>query len=117
MRALALTILCFSCWAAPHPLTPLTAGEIRDAVRIFRASGHAPGSARFHFIALEEPPKEAVLRQAATPRRAVAGNYHRGPQRAGGAGAGFATGKPAAGEDNPGAPGAPRGQGSGAGGR
>src|SRR4051812_3588384 len=103
MRALALTILCFSCWAAPHPLTPLTAGEIRDAVRIFRASGHAPGTARFHFIALDEPPKEAVLRHTAVPRRAFAVIYDRATNRTGEAIADLSSGTLASWKDVPGA--------------
>ena len=62
-----------SCPAAPpalHPLAPLTAAEIRDAARIIRP--RVPASARFSIIALDEPPKEIVLRQIAAPRRAFA---------------------------------------------
>src|SRR4051812_37058706 len=103
MRALALTILCFSCWAAPHPLTPLTAGEIRDAVRIFRASGHAPASARFHFIALDEPPKDAVLRHSPVSRRAFAVLYDRATNKTGEAVADLSAGKLASWKEIPGA--------------
>ncbi len=63
-----------ACHAAPpaalHPLTPLTAAEIRDAAQIIRP--RVPQSARFSTIVLDEPPKEIVLRQIATPRRAFA---------------------------------------------
>src|SRR3954467_10456265 len=99
MRAVALTVLCWSCWAAPHPLTPLTASEIRDAARIFRASGHAPATARFHFIALDEPPKDAVLRRAAVPRRAFAVIYDRATNRTGEAIADLSAGKLASWKD------------------
>ena len=51
----------------PHPLAPLTAAEIRDAAQIIHTS--VPATARFSLIALDEPPKEIVLRQIATPRR------------------------------------------------
>ena len=53
--------------------------RVRDSRRgsIFRASGHAPAGARFHFIALDEPPKDAVLRHATVPRRAFAVIYDR----------------------------------------
>jgi primary-amine oxidase len=103
MRAVAFTVLCLSCWAAPHPLTPLTAGEIRDAVRIFRASGHAPASARFHFISLDEPPKDVVLRRAAVPRRAFAVIYDAATNRTGEAVADLSAGKLASWKDVPGA--------------
>ena len=57
----------------PHPLTPLSAAEIRDAAQIIRT--RVPESARFSIIALDEPPKEIVLRQVPTPRRAFAVLY------------------------------------------
>src|SRR3954471_22398922 len=103
MRAVALSLLCWSCWAAPHPLTPLSAAEIRDAVRIFRASGHAPASARFHFIALDEPSKDAVLRHAAVPRRAFAVIYDRATNRTGEAIADLSAGKLTSWKEVPGA--------------
>ena len=63
-----------ACRAAPpaalHPLAPLSAAEIRDAAQIIRP--RVPESARFSIIVLDEPPKEIVLRQIATPRRAFA---------------------------------------------
>ena len=73
--ALALFIAGLSaCHAAPpatlHPLAPLTAAEIRDAAQIVRP--RVPESARFSLIVLDEPPKEIVLRQIATLRRAFA---------------------------------------------
>jgi primary-amine oxidase len=58
-----------------HPLAPLTANEIRAAVRILNASGRVPPGARFSLVALDEPPKELVLRQVALPRRAFAVVY------------------------------------------
>ncbi len=65
---------CSAAFAA-NPFAPLTGAEIREAVRVIRASGRAP-AARFSLIALEEPAKEAVLRNAATPRRAFAVVYN-----------------------------------------
>src|SRR5262249_28764194 len=61
----------------PHPLTPLSADEIRAATRIFRASGRLPRNPRFSFLALDEPPKELVVRGAPVPRRAFAIVYDR----------------------------------------
>ena len=55
---------------APHPLAPLSAAEIREAAQIIRP--RVPDTARFSIIALDEPPKEIVLRQIPTPRRAFA---------------------------------------------
>src|SRR5205085_216369 len=55
-----------------HPLAPLTPGEIRTAVKVVRASGRVPLGARFSMIALDEPPKELVLRNIDIPRRAFA---------------------------------------------
>ena len=99
----ALIAVASAALAAPHPLTPLTASEIRDAVRIFRASGHAPATARFHFLALEEPPKDAVLKGAAVPRRAFAVVYDRATNRTGEAVADLSTGKLASWKEVPGA--------------
>ncbi len=65
----------FFSHAAPNPLAPLSADEIREAVRIFRASGRLPKPARFNFLALDEPPKDAVLKGLAVPRRAFAVIY------------------------------------------
>ncbi len=61
--------------AATNPLAPLTAAEIREMVAILRASGRLPSAPRFSLIALDEPPKELVLRNAAAPRRALAVVY------------------------------------------
>lgn len=99
----AVLVVAASLAAAPHALAPLTASEIRDAVRIFRASGHAPASARFHFLALQEPPKDAVLRRAAVPRRAFAVIYDRASNRTGEAVADLSTGKLASWKEIPGA--------------
>jgi primary-amine oxidase len=61
--------------AASNPFAPLTAPEIRAAVRIFRDSGRVPSRARFSLIALQEPPKEQVLQGEPAPRRAFAVVY------------------------------------------
>jgi primary-amine oxidase len=44
-----------------HPLDPLTAAEIRTAVRVLRAHPDVPAQALFPVIALNEPPKSEVL--------------------------------------------------------
>src|ERR1035438_23859 len=61
--------------AAPHPLSPLTADEIRAATRIFRASSKFPADAQFSILTLDEPPKAQVLAKANMPRRAFAVIY------------------------------------------
>ena len=70
-----LLIALQSAAAAPHPLSPLTADEIRAAVRIFRASPKFPAGAQFSILTLDEPPKAQVLAPAAVPRRAFAVIY------------------------------------------
>ncbi|HEY2017067.1 MAG TPA: primary-amine oxidase [Bryobacteraceae bacterium] len=72
-----------TCRAAPvaNPLAPLTAAEIRAAVAIFKGSGRLRGTYRFNFIALDEPPKAAVMRGDAAPRRASAVIYNRDANR------------------------------------
>ncbi|HXB70719.1 MAG TPA: primary-amine oxidase [Candidatus Acidoferrales bacterium] len=76
---MALALLIYTgCRTVPpitHPLAPLTASEIRGAVRILKASGRVPPGARFSLVALDEPPKELVLRQVGIPRRAFAVVY------------------------------------------
>src|SRR5215831_7969913 len=61
-----------TCFA--NPFAPLTAGEIRTAVRMIRGYGRAqglpPATARFSLIALAEPPKDLVLRGASVGRAA-----------------------------------------------
>ena len=108
MRVLATALWALfaarAAWAAPHPLAPLTAAEIRDAVRIFRASGHAPATARFHFISLQEPPKDA----GPPPRRRARARPSRSsttapPTSTGEAVADLAAGKLASWKDIPGA--------------
>jgi primary-amine oxidase len=103
MRVLVLLGLTITACAAPHPLAPLTADEIREAVRIFRASGHAPATARFHFLALHEPPKADVLRRAAVPRQAFAVIYDPAANRTGEAVADLAAGRLASWKEIPGA--------------
>src|SRR5215469_16432021 len=47
--------------AIHHPLEPLTAAEIEEAVAILRASGRLGEQVRFASISLREPAKETVL--------------------------------------------------------
>ena len=72
-----LALLSSTVCAAPHPLSPLTADEIRQAVRLFKSSPHFPPNAGFSIITLDEPPKDLVLAKAAVPRRAFAVIYDR----------------------------------------
>jgi primary-amine oxidase len=67
--------------AAPQPLAPLTADEIRAAARIFRASPKFPAGAQFSVLTLDEPPKDKVLAKAAIPRRAFAVIYDHAADR------------------------------------
>src|ERR1017187_2569747 len=78
---LVLRLACGAAPNAPHPLTPLTAAEIHAAVGILRNSGRLPAASRFSLIALDEPPKEAVLRGTVLPRRAFAVIYDRAANR------------------------------------
>ena len=60
--------------AAPHPLDPLTADEIRRARTIVEKSGNVNDSTRFPLITLLEPPKDEVLAHrpgAAVTRRVL----------------------------------------------
>lgn len=74
-------LILIALWAgagaanAAHPLTPLSADEIRQAARMIRNSRQVPATAQFSQIALDEPAKELVLRNAAVPRRAEAVIY------------------------------------------
>ncbi len=61
--------------AAPHPLTPLTADEIRAAAHILQHSPKFPDGAQFSILTLDEPPKAQVLAKTTTPRRALAVIY------------------------------------------
>ncbi len=70
-----LALLPLALSAATNPLAPLTAPEIRAATAIIRADGRVPTSARCNMMALDEPPKRAVLDRAAVPRRAFAVLY------------------------------------------
>ena len=47
--------------AADHPLTPLSADEIRAVRRIVDENGLLGDSGRFVYVALEEPHKDVVL--------------------------------------------------------
>jgi primary-amine oxidase len=54
---------------ARHPLDMLTQDEVAQAVAAVRATGRLGEAARFASVALEEPPKEAVLSGAPVDRR------------------------------------------------
>ncbi|HUB82489.1 MAG TPA: primary-amine oxidase [Bryobacteraceae bacterium] len=75
MRSLLAFLFVPILLAAPHPLSPLTADEIRAAARIFKASPKFPAGAQFSILTLDEPPKAQVLAKAAIPRRAFAVIY------------------------------------------
>ena len=65
---------------ADHPLTPLSADEIRAARRIVDAAGLLGENVRFVFVALEEPHKSEVLafsRTSSTPLLFHGGRYRR----------------------------------------
>ena len=58
-----------------HPLTPLAAAEVRQAVRILTEQAPVTGTTRFVSVTLKEPPKETVLADHAeqlTQRQAFA---------------------------------------------
>ena len=57
-----------------HPLDPLSAEEIESASGILKSERKLADSARFVYIALKEPPKEAVL--SYQPGAAVAREAH-----------------------------------------
>jgi primary-amine oxidase len=67
--------------AAPHPLAPLTAEEIRAAAHILQASPKFPAGAQFSVLTLDEPPKAQVLAKTAVPRRAFAVIYDHAADR------------------------------------
>jgi primary-amine oxidase len=89
--------------AATNPLAPLTAGEIRAAARIFKSSGRLPRAPRFNFLALDEPPKEAVLKGITVPRRAFAVIYDQQANRTYEAVADLSAGRLASWKEVPGA--------------
>jgi primary-amine oxidase len=68
-----------SAWA--HPLSPLTAAELRTATRIIKDSGRISRTASFSILTLAEPPKDQILRGASVPRRAFAVLYDRETNR------------------------------------
>jgi primary-amine oxidase len=70
-----LLLIAQTAVAAPHPLAPLTAAEIRAAARIIRGASHFPQDGQFSVLTLDEPPKEQVLAKTAVPRRAFAVIY------------------------------------------
>jgi primary-amine oxidase len=67
---------------AGHPLEPLTAEEISAATEVLRSARGLGPTARFVFVELHEPPKEAVLRWSPDdrplPREAHVVLYERG---------------------------------------
>src|SRR5437879_5906610 len=71
----ALLLLPVLCCAATHPLAPLSAEEITATAQIIHAANRVPSGVRFSVVALEEPPKDAVLRGSPVPRRAFAVLY------------------------------------------
>ncbi|HUI56964.1 MAG TPA: primary-amine oxidase [Bryobacteraceae bacterium] len=78
LGAIALSIVLSGTVAgASHPLSPLTADEIRQAAHLFRASPRFPADAVFSTVTLDEPAKEQVLAKADVPRRAFAVIYDR----------------------------------------
>ncbi len=107
MRSTVLLAILMNlgCAAAPspHPLTPLTAAEIQTAAGIFRSSGRMPSTARFALMALDEPPKEAVLRGDTVPRRAFAVIYDQQTNRTSEAIANLSSGQIASWKEIPGA--------------
>ncbi|MBZ5580115.1 MAG: primary-amine oxidase [Acidobacteriia bacterium] len=70
-------LLAASAAAQTNPLAPLSAREIRAAAKLFRDSPRFPRGAVFSQLTLDEPPKDAVLRGAPSPRRAFAILYDR----------------------------------------
>jgi len=100
---LCVTIAVTACRAAPNALAPLTAAEIRAAVAIVKSSGKLAGTYRFNFVALDEPPKVDVLRDAAVPRRAFAVIYDRDANRTYEAIADLSSGRLASWKEIPGA--------------
>lgn len=75
LAGLAVMMAAAGAWAA-NPLAPLSAVEIHEAAAIVKASGKAPAGSQFSSISLQEPPKQAVLKQTAAPRRAMAVLYN-----------------------------------------
>ena len=80
-RVVLLLLTTVAAGQTVHPLTPLTAREIRAAAGILKDSGRMPRGAEFSILTLDEPPKEAVLRGTPTARRAFAVIYDRRANR------------------------------------
>src|SRR5262245_48563401 len=58
-----------------HPLEPLSAEEVQQAVRLLKAHGKVTPSTRFVSVSLKEPPKEVVhgfTGRESAPREAFA---------------------------------------------
>jgi len=83
MNAFLAIFLSFIA-ADPHPLSPLTAGDITQAVAIIRREQHPAGDLRFPVVTLQEPTKEELQRFAQgekIPRRIFAVVLDRNTQR------------------------------------
>ena len=59
----------------PHPLDPLGADEIRDAVALLRADTRVPDDPRFADVYLDEPPKDVVAAFDAANSGATSGDF------------------------------------------
>jgi len=100
---LTAAILLLAQAAVAHPLTPLSAAEIRAAARIFRDSGRMSGTSRFSLLTLDEPPKDAVRQNLPVSRRAFAVIYDRMSDKTSEAIADLTAGKLASWKEIPGA--------------
>ena len=74
-RAITLLLIAGIRCCVANPFAPLSAGEIRSAVRLIRASSRLSPGIRFSMLATAEPPKDLVLRGAPVPRKAFAVLY------------------------------------------
>jgi primary-amine oxidase len=59
--ALLCSVVSASLAQSPHPLDPLTAGEMKEAVRILKDNNTITGHDYFNIINLKEPPKKEML--------------------------------------------------------
>mgnify|MGYP001100002079 CR=1 FL=1 len=64
-----------------HPLEPLSAAEISAASAILKGERGLGPTARFVFVNLHEPPKEAVQAGADVPREAFVVLYEKGERK------------------------------------
>ena len=68
-------------FAICHPLDPLSKEELAAALTILRAKQTLPADTSLAYLALQETPKQDVLGNRKTPRRAVAIIYERGTRQ------------------------------------